>query len=109
MKISSIIIGLAVIVTTGCQHPVPSTRFNNVHLGMSEAEVIKIVGEPVSMAENKDGSKTLFYNACESRIADQYAPYFVKLVDGKVDSYGRESGATTSKTTPVITPVPVIR
>lgn len=109
MKTKLIIIGLAALLAAGCQHPVASKKFNQVHLGMTETEVVKVLGDPVSSAESKDGSRTLYYSVCESRIADQYASYSVKLVNGKVDSYGRDSSATSPQTVPIITPMPVVR
>ena len=102
MKTKLIIIGLAAIIVAGCH--TPSTQLNKVHLGMSEAEVVKILGQPVSMAESKDGGKTLYYELAEgSKSGGDPAPYSVELVNGKVDSYGRDGGQKTSE--PVIVPM----
>ena len=78
-----------------------------MHLGMSEAEVVKILGQPESSAEIKGGGKTLYYSLTEWHVG--FIPYSVKLVDGKVDSYGRDGGATSPQTVPIITPVPIFR
>ena len=64
MKTNLLIIGLAALLAAGCQ--TPSTLLNKVHLGMSEAEVVKILGQSASMAESKDGSKTLYYTLREN-------------------------------------------
>ena len=103
MKTKILIIGLAALLAAGCQ--TPSTQLNKVHLGMSEAEVVKILGEPASKAESKDGSTTLYYTLREN-MGSINSPYSVKLVDGKVDSYGRDAGGTqTTQPMPVIVPM----
>ncbi len=99
MKIKFIILALTVVVA-GCM--TSSKQLNKVHLGMSEAEVIKILGEPKSMAENHDG-KTLYYSLAELGVGNE--PYSVKLVDGKVDSYGRDGGTMRPQSTPIIVPM----
>ncbi len=101
MKTKFIVLALAVMMT-GCQ--TPSSQLNKVHLGMSETDVIKILGQPASIAENHDG-KTLYYTLRENGLGSLNAPYSVKLVGGKVDSYGRDSGATGQQPMPVIIPM----
>jgi len=104
MKTKITLIGLAALLLAGCH--TPSTQLNYVHLGMNEAEVIKILGQPVSMAESKDGGKTLYYELAEgSKSGADPAPYSVKLVNGKVDSYGRDGGQKTSEPMPVVVPM----
>jgi outer membrane protein assembly factor BamE (lipoprotein component of BamABCDE complex) len=106
MKMKFLLFALAALFLAGCIDVVtPSTQINKVHLGMSEAEVIKILGQPVSKAENKDGSTTLYYTLREIWGSINAAPYSVKLVNGKVDSYGRDAGQRTSEPMPVIVPV----
>jgi hypothetical protein len=102
MKTKLIIIGLVALLAAGCY--TPSSQMNQVHLGMSEAEVVKILGQPVSRAENKDGT-TLYYSLQEI-FGSPPVPYSVTLVNGKVDSYGRDAGATqTRQPMPVLVPV----
>ena len=96
------------LLLTGCF--TSSRQLNKVHLGMSEAEVLKILGEPASRAESKDGSVKLFYSLCEGHTGNRvFASYSVNLVGGKVDAYGRDSGTvSTQAPAPVIIPAPVI-
>lgn len=74
---------------------------NKVHLGMTQAEVVKILGQPASTAESKDGTITLYYLLREAsplwagNIGSMNARYSVKLLSGKVDSYGRDGGASS--------------
>jgi outer membrane protein assembly factor BamE (lipoprotein component of BamABCDE complex) len=105
MKINLIIIGLAALVCASCM--THSTEMNKVHLGMSEADVIRILGEPKAKAEVKGGGKTFYYSLAEMGVGNM--PYSVKFVDGKVDSYGRDSGASSPQTVPIITPMPIVR
>ena len=104
MKTKFIIIGLAALLAAGCQ--TSSTQLNKVHLGMGEADVVKILGEPASRAESKDGAITLYYTLRENGDGTINSPYSVKLVNGKVDSYGRDTGGTqTAQPMPVIVPM----
>jgi outer membrane protein assembly factor BamE (lipoprotein component of BamABCDE complex) len=103
MKTKLTIIGLVALLAAGCY--TQSTQLNKVHLGMSEAEVVKILGEPVSRAESKDGT-TSFYYSLQEIFGSPPVPYSIKLVNGKVDSYGRDDGATqTRQPMPVIVPM----
>jgi hypothetical protein len=105
MKTRFLTIGLAAMLAAGCK--TSSKELNKVHLGMPEAEVVKILGEPESKAESKDGSKTLYYSLAELGVGN--VPYSVKLVNGKVDSYGRDGATTSPQTVPIITPMPAVR
>ncbi len=102
MKTKLAIMGLAAMLAAGCY--TQSSRINTVHLGMSEAECVKVLGQPVSRAQNKDGT-TLYYSLQEM-FGSPPVPYSVTLVNGKVDSYGRDAGPTqTRQPMPVIVPM----
>lgn len=83
-----IIIGLFIITLMGCA---TAHKMNNVQLGMTKQEVIASVGEPASISA-KDGTEYLNYRFSETddnAFDGVTTPYFVRLVNGKVDSYGR--------------------
>jgi len=86
MKISSILIlGLLVI---GCA---TSGVINGVNIGMTKDEVIKVMGNPVSVSA-KEGTEYLNYKLSETdddAFMGWTTPYYVRLINGKVDSYGR--------------------
>ncbi len=73
-----------------------STALNKLSVGMSKGEVLKILGTPESTRANRS-VEFLVYSLTEriARPGEAIAPigidgkYFVKLVDGKVESYGR--------------------
>ena len=100
MKIKFILTLVMALLVGGCQ--TPSNQLNKVHLGMSEADVIKILGPPASIADNHDG-KTLYYTLREDWAGATLAQYSVKLIDGKVDYYGRDGGSSRT-----VTPMPVV-
>jgi len=86
MKILSILIlGLLVI---GCA---TSGVINGVNIGMTKDEVIKVMGNPVSVSA-KEGTEYLNYKLSETdddAFMGWTTPYYVRLINGKVDSYGR--------------------
>lgn len=66
-------------------------RINRISLGMPKEEVIKELGQPVSVSA-KAGTEYLNYRFAETSDDDflgNYTPYFVRIVNGKVESYGR--------------------
>lgn len=103
ITIKSVIIMLAALFVAGCY--TPSSQMNQVHLGMAEKDVVKIMGQPVSRGESKGGSVTLYYSLQEI-FSSPPQPYSVHLTDGKVDSYGRaEVNAPDRTVTPIIMPI----
>jgi len=79
---------LAAIILFGCA---TAHKINSVQLGMSKDEVVSTIGEPTSVSA-KDGTEYLNYRFSETDDHAFYGvttPYYVRLVDGKVDSYGR--------------------
>ena len=62
-------------------------RLNRVHIGMNQEEVIAIMGPPNSKSAQGNIEYLTYYLSNESRPGDQ--PYSVRLVDGKVESFGR--------------------
>ena len=85
------------LISSGCytgmgQH---SSKFNNISLGMSKAEVISAIGKPQSTSA-KDGVEYMTYNVFEV-VFGQYVPYFVRIKNGKVESYGKMGDFDSSK------------
>jgi len=64
---------------------------NNINLGMTKQNVIKSLGRPVSTSA-QGGAEYLNYKFAETSDDDfygHYSDYYVRIVDGKVESYGR--------------------
>ena len=62
-----------------------SSRMNNLKLGMTKEDVIQTMGKPSSTSES-EGILYLKYRLREGFISDDY---YIRLIDGKVDAYGR--------------------
>ncbi|WP_417765767.1 SHOCT domain-containing protein [Spongiibacter tropicus] len=83
-----IFISLLVLALFGCA---TAHKINNVQLGMTKQEVIAAIGKPTSISA-KDDTEYLNYRFSETDDHAFYGittPYYVRLVNGKVDSYGR--------------------
>lgn len=81
-------ISFVTLILFGCA---TAHKINNVQLGMTKQEVIAAIGKPTSISA-KDGTEYLNYRFSETDDHAFYGvttPYFVRLVNGKVDSYGR--------------------
>ena len=79
---------LAASVLAGCA---TAHKINKVQLGMSKSEVTTTIGEPTSISA-KDGTEYLNYRFSETDDHAFYGittPYYVRLVNGVVDSYGK--------------------
>lgn len=62
-----------------------SNKMNNLKLGMTKDDVIQAMGTPSSTSET-EGLLYLKYRFRAGFITDDY---YIRLIDGKVDAYGR--------------------
>ena len=83
-----------IIFLSGCI--APSSTINKISLGMTKEEVIKKLGNPTSVSA-QGGCEYLNYSLAEDLIVDRGTPYYVRLVDGKVESYGRAGDFGTTQ------------
>lgn len=60
---------------------------NKISVGMTKQQVIKAMGNPVSVSA-QTGTEMLNYSFIETPFDDP-RPYYVRLREGKVESYGR--------------------
>lgn len=96
---SHLLIVLA-IVLAGCA---TSNKINAVQLGMTKPEVVAVMGEPVSVSA-QGGAEYLNYKLSETSDDAFYGvttPYYVRLVSGKVESYGRTGDFDSTQPTTV--------
>jgi hypothetical protein len=88
------VLAVCTLILIGCA--TSSKRMNDLSVGMTKAEVIKTLGQPESTSANS-GVEYMVYNLSIriARPGEALAPipitdkYFVRLVGGKVESYGR--------------------
>lgn len=108
MKIKILVIGLASLLAAGCL--TSASKINGVSIGMTKAQVLKVMGTPVSVIADTN-SECLNYNLAEVPTAFDMpgTPYEIRLIDGKVVSYGRAGSNPASRPVPVPVVVPVVR
>jgi hypothetical protein len=84
-KIGLVVALLAGVLFAGCE---TSARLNSIRIGMSKDEVTSILGTPDSTSAQANVEYMTYYLAADSGYGrDQ--PYMVRLVAGKVESFGR--------------------
>lgn len=76
------------IVASGCA---TANKISKVKIGMTRAEVISTIGKPASVSAK---GKMEYLNYSLSETGDQAfygitTHYYVRLIDGRVESYGR--------------------
>lgn len=84
-------IGVAVLIAVICGACATAGKINNVQVGMTKEEVIAVMGKPVSVSA-KGETEYLNYRLSETSDDAFYGVtdnYFVRLVNGTVDSFGR--------------------
>lgn len=75
-------------------------KIGSVRLGMTKQEVIAVMGPPASVSAQ---GRSEYLNYALSETDDQAfsgvtRPYYVRLIDGRVDSYGRTGDFDSTKT-----------
>ncbi|MFZ1548827.1 MAG: SHOCT domain-containing protein [Candidatus Nitrotoga sp.] len=76
-----------------------SGKINGLQIGMTKEQVIAAMGNPVSVSA-KDGTEYLNYKLSETdddAFRGWTSPYYVRLIKGKVDSYGRTGDFDSTK------------
>jgi len=75
-------------------------KIGQIELGMAKSEVTQILGTPLSFSA-QDRTEYLNYKLVEkgwpSTECNITTPYYVRLVDGKVESYGRTGDFDSTK------------
>jgi len=92
---------LALLVIAGCTAPTPRT-LNTLTIGMTKAEVTAKMGEPTS-TRARGTTEILVYNLNHTSYRpplldpSELPEYFVKLVDGRVESFGKVGDFDSTK------------
>ena len=88
MKKLITLLGLVLLLTSCIHGHFRGAMLSPVSPGMSKAEVLRQLGEPNS-AGGSSGVEVLHY--VEDKRFYQFDYFFVRFVDGKVESYGPET------------------
>jgi outer membrane protein assembly factor BamE (lipoprotein component of BamABCDE complex) len=81
----------------GCAN---SSKISEVQIGMTKNQVVEVMGKPVSISA-MNGTEYLNYKLSETDNDAYYgftSPYYVRLINGKVDSFGRMGDFNSTKT-----------
>ena len=93
MNVLKIIIVVFATLLAGCQAIVYGTAsdFEKISLGMSKAQVVEVLGSPVSISADGDkGEEYLIYKRMKLAISEWPRTYAVTLRGGKVVKYGEQ-------------------
>lgn len=88
---------LLMMTSIGCA--TTANRLNKISIGMTKPEVIDLLGDPVSVSAT-NSVEYLNYQFTETRndiIYKREHPYFVRIVSGKVESYGKLGDFNSTK------------
>jgi hypothetical protein len=97
MKILHSLILAGVIALAGCA---TAPKMNRLSVGMTKQEVVSTMGQPASTAAPGGGVEILRYRLSPTSDHAFYGiteEYFVRLVNGKVDSYGKMGDFDSTK------------
>jgi outer membrane protein assembly factor BamE (lipoprotein component of BamABCDE complex) len=86
------------LVLTSCVSPHYLSDFDVLRPGMSEAEVIKVLGKPDTRGYRNDTYIYTYNNVLPSFFSDDYCVYEVMFKDGVVVGYGQASYQYSSDT-----------
>ena len=79
-----VLVILSVAFLIGCA--ASSKKMNQLKLGMTKQEVIEAIGEPTSTSAKRNTEYLNYRLTADGFYSDSY---YVRLLDGKVESYGR--------------------
>jgi Short C-terminal domain/SmpA / OmlA family len=82
------IIALAVLVVALLAGCATADKLNNVHIGMTKEQVIALLGTPDSTSAQANVEYLTYYLENDANY-NREQPYMVRVVDGKVESFGR--------------------
>ena len=97
MKVLLTLILVVTIFFVGCA---TAHRMNRLSIGMNKQQVLSVMGRPTSTASPGGGQEILRYNLSATGDDAYYGitdEYYVRLIDGKVESYGRMGDFDSTK------------
>lgn len=86
MKTVSIAL-LLLALLSGCS--TTADKLNDVRIGMSKDQVVALLGKPDSMSAQANIEYLTYYLSTDAGSFDRERAYSVRMVDGKVESFGR--------------------
>ena len=89
MKTLSTLLLIVSVTLSGCA---TASKINSVQIGMTKDQVIQVMGKPTSTSAQGAELEYLNFALAETTddaVYDRTKPYYVRLVNGKVESFGR--------------------
>ena len=83
---------LILVITTFLVGCATAHKMNRISIGMNKKQVLSVMGRPTSTASPGGGEEFFRYNLSATSDDAYYGitdEYYVRLIDGKVESYGR--------------------
>ena len=80
-----LLLGLGFLIA-GCNS---ASNMNKVRIGMTKDEVLTILGQPDSTSAQANVEYLTYYLIADTSYYGRDQPYMVRLVNGKVESFGR--------------------
>jgi hypothetical protein len=89
---------LAVVICSAISGCTGTTaKLNHVRLGMTRTEVVQAVGSPDSISAKGDIEYLVYLWGSPKELVGVPREYFVRLKDGRVDSYGEKGDFDSAK------------
>jgi hypothetical protein len=96
----------SILMLSLCGCLAPASNINMVSLGMTKQQVIAVMGDPASTSAIQ-GKEYMNYSLAEDCQVSPViggkcltTPYYIRLIEGKVDAYGRHGDFGTTQMTP---------
>lgn len=93
----NILLAAIILIIAGCA---TAGKITSVQLGMTKEQVIAVMGKPVSISA-QGNSEYLNYKLSETdddAFMGWTRPYYVRLINGRVESFGRTGDFNSTKT-----------
>jgi hypothetical protein len=84
------------------QAPDSSTKLNGVRIGMTREEVQSVLGKPDSMSAQANAVYLTYYLLNTGSDFERHQPYMIRLINGRVESFGRFSELADLYNRPVV-------
>ncbi len=88
MRLTLCMVLLVAVLSSGCAD---ANKLNKIRIGMTKGEVVAVLGDPLSVsAQGKAEYLNYRFSETDEDASNGVTkPYYVRLMDGNVESYGK--------------------
>ena len=94
-KLRPLLLSALILTLAGCTGT--SAKLNRVALGMTKAEVVRAIGRPDTISAKGNTEYLIYLWGRPKELVGDPNEYFVRLKDGRVDSYGAKGDFDSAK------------